>query len=460
MTTAKSQVYKYQQGFGNTHATEALEGALPVGRNSPQKVPYGLYAEQLSGTAFTAPRADNQRSWLYRIRPSVCHTPFEQTPSPNLVKSFEVGSAGHETECESTPNQLRWSPFPVPTAGGVDFVHGMHTLCGSGNPSTRSGLAIHVYLANTDMHSSAFYSSDGEFLIVPQQGRLDIQTEMGHLLVEPNEIVVIPRGIRYAVRLPDGPSRGYILEVFDQRFELPELGPIGANGLANARDFLYPTAAYEDKDDGDYAIINKYQGQLFSITQPHCPFDVVAWHGNYAPYKYDLRRFCTVNAVSFDHLDPSIFTVLTCRSNTPGVAIADFVIFPPRWMVAENTFRPPYYHRNCMSEFMGLISGSYDAKAEGFLPGGASLHSTMSAHGPDRATFEKASTENPQVPVKLAPDGLAFMFETSHMLALTKWALKKEFPGGKMLQKDYYQCWQGLRKYFDPKNKDGKWGEL
>ncbi|KAJ3170413.1 hypothetical protein HDU87_008807 [Geranomyces variabilis] len=454
--TADTKNYSYLSGFGNQHASEALQGALPVGQNTPQKVPYGLYAEQLSGTAFTAPRAENQRSWLYRIKPSVCHTPFQQTPSPNLVRSFATGRA--DSECESTPNQLRWSPFPLPTHGGVDFVHGMHTLAGAGQPSVRNGLAIHVYLANQDMHASAFYSSDGEFLIVPQQGRLDIQTEFGHLMVEPNEICVIPRGVRYAVRLPDGPSRGYILEVFDRHFELPELGPIGANGLANARDFLYPTAAYEDKDDLEYTIINKYQGQLFSIHQPHCPFDVVAWHGNFAPYKYDLRRFCTVNAVSFDHLDPSIFTVLTARSSTPGVAIADFVIFPPRWMVAENTFRPPYYHRNCMSEFMGLISGVYDAKAEGFLPGGASLHSTMSAHGPDAATFAKASTEDLK-PFKLRPDGLAFMFETSLMLSLTKWALQKDQPGGKMLQANYYECWGGLKKYFDPKNRDGRWGE-
>ncbi|KAJ3016604.1 Homogentisate 1,2-dioxygenase [Thoreauomyces humboldtii] len=453
--TTTEQVYTYQQGFGNSHASEALPGALPIGQNSPQKVPYGLYAEQVSGTAFTAPRAENQRSWLYRIRPSVVHTPFEQLPNANVVRSFDVGRP--DSECKSTPNQLRWSPFPLPTHGGIDFVHGMHTLCGGGSPSTRNGLAIHIYSANADMHSSAFYSSDGEYLIVPQQGRLDIQTELGRLMVEPNEIAVIPRGIRFAVRLPDGPSRGYVLEVFGHHFELPELGPIGANGLANARDFLYPTAYYEDKEGGAYTIVNKYQGQLFHIEQGHSPFDVVAWHGNYAPYKYDLRKFCTVNAVSYDHLDPSIFTVLTAKSDTPGTALADFVIFPPRWIVAENTFRPPYYHRNCMSEFMGLISGGYDAKAEGFWPGGASLHSAMTAHGPDRATFEKASTEE-LTPVKLRPDGLAFMFESSLMLSLTNWALDPAFDGGKMVQKDYYKCWQGLHKYFDPNNKDVTYG--
>ncbi|KAI9104850.1 Homogentisate 1,2-dioxygenase [Phlyctochytrium arcticum] len=445
---------KYLQGFGNQHATEALEGALPEGQNSPQKVPYGLYAEQLSGTAFTAPRADNQRSWLYRIRPSVCHKPFDATPSPHLVRSFAVGTP--DSQCISTPNQLRWSPFELPEKEGVDFVQGFRTICGSGEPSTRNGLAIHVYMCNADMKDSAFYNSDGDFLIVPQQGRLNVQTEMGYLYAEPNEILVIPRGIRFSVGLPDGPSRGYVLEIFDRHFELPDLGPIGANGLANPRDFLYPTAAYEDREGLNFSIINKYQGQLYSLQQSHSAFDVVAWHGNYAPYKYDLRKFCTINTVSFDHPDPSIFTVLTAKSATPGVALADFVIFPPRWMVAENTFRPPYYHRNCMTEFMGLISGGYDAKAAGFSPGGASLHSIMSAHGPDRATFEKASNDE-LTPVKLRPDGLAFMFETSHLLSLTKWAVEKDQPGGKQLQDDYYTCWQGLKKYFDPTSKKGKW---
>ncbi|KAI9000185.1 Homogentisate 1,2-dioxygenase [Gaertneriomyces semiglobifer] len=451
---SKAPAYKYLSGFGNQHSTEALEGALPEGQNSPQKCSYGLYAEQLSGSAFTAPRHDNLRSWLYRIRPSVCHTPYTTAPSPGLVRSFAVGP---DSDCQSTPNQLRWSPFELPKHDGVDFVSGLRTVCGSGDPSTRSGLAILVYLANADMSRKAFYNADGEMLIVPQQGALHIQTEMGYLYVEPNEIAVIPRGVRFSVKLPDGPSRGYILEVFDRRFELPDLGPIGANGLANPRDFLYPTAAYEDIDNTSYEITGKFQGQLFRLEQSHSPFDVVAWHGNYAPYKYDLRKFCTVNTVSFDHPDPSIFTVLTCKSANPGTALADFVIFPPRWMVGEHTFRPPYYHRNCMSEFMGLISGGYDAKAEGFLPGGASLHSIMSPHGPDQATFDKASTDDLK-PVKLRPDGLAFMFETCHTLSLSRWALQKDQPGGKMLQDNYYQCWTGLKKYFDPTKKEGKWG--
>ncbi|KAI8929464.1 Homogentisate 1,2-dioxygenase [Entophlyctis helioformis] len=447
--------YSYNSGFGNHFESEALAGALPVGRNSPQKVAFGLYAEQLSGSAFTVPRHDQQRSWLYRIRPSVCHIPFSRIPSDKLVRNFSVvNDQDPNCECESTPNQLRWSPFELPekSADGVDFVHGLQTICGAGSPSNRAGMAIHVFACDKDMTNTSFYNSDGDFLIVPQQGRLDIQTEFGMLLVSPGEIAVIPRGIRYSVRLLDGPTRGYVAEIFDRHFELPDLGPIGSNGLANPRDFLYPVAAYEDKEGVTYHIVNKFQGYLFSTTQEHSPYDVVAWHGNYAPYKYDLARFNTVNTVSFDHPDPSIFTVLTARSGTPGVALLDFVIFPPRWMVGEDTFRPPYYHRNCMSEFMGLISGGYDAKQEGFLPGGASLHSMMTPHGPDRETFDKASTEK-LAPVKLRPDGLAFMFETNQLLSVAKTALKKvKGTPGNVLQADYYKCWQGLGKYFDPTN--------
>ncbi|KAJ3102947.1 hypothetical protein HDU97_000186 [Phlyctochytrium planicorne] len=440
----------YQSGFGNEFATESIKDALPKGQNSPQQCPYGLYAEQLSGTAFTAPRSHNLRSWLYRIRPTVSHLPYKPlTDGTASLLATDFTSSGPNAKFVKTPNQLRWSPFPLTDAADKTFIEGLKTVAGAGDPSSRSGLSIHVYCAGKDMTRQAFYNSDGDFLIVPQQGRLHIQTELGHLHVEPLEIVVIPRGIRFAVKLPDGLSRGYILETFDRHWELPDLGPIGANGLANPRDFLYPVAAYEDVDTGaPFTIVTKYQSDLFYLTQSHSPFDVVAWHGNYAPFKYDLRLFNTINTVSFDHPDPSIFTVLTVKTGNPGVALADFVIFPPRWMVGENTFRPPYFHRNCMSEFMGLISGGYDAKAEGFSPGGASLHSAMSAHGPDKATFEKASTETLQ-PIKLRPDGLAFMFETSMMMYVSKWALD-EASG---LQANYYNCWQGMPKLFNPAKK-------
>ncbi|KAJ1718524.1 hypothetical protein LPJ53_006475, partial [Coemansia erecta] len=371
--------YEYQSGFGNHFSSSALPNALPVGQNTPQVCPYGLYAEQLSGTAFTVGRSGNQRSWLYRIRPSVMHRPFTRYQE----NPFVVGTFDGQTSTV-TPTQIRWLPFDIPE-NSVDFVDGLRTLGGAGDPAVKNGLAVHIYTASRSMDRRAFCSSDGDILLVPQQGRLDITTEFGKLMVAPNEIAVIQRGMRFAVSVPDGPSRGYMLEVYDGHFELPDLGPIGANGLANPRDFQTPTAQYVNQTE-EWTIVNKFQGCLFAATQDHSPFDVVAWHGNYAPYKYNLSYFNVVGSVSFDHIDPSVFTVLTCKSAHPGTAIADFVIFPPRFEVQMGTFRPPYFHRNCMSEFMGLIHGSYEAKRGKFLPGGASLHSTMTPHGPDAAT--------------------------------------------------------------------------
>lgn len=436
-------------GFGNHFSSEALPDALPKNQNSPQKCSYGLYAEQLSGTAFTVERKNNQRSWLYRIRPSVSHKPFTKIDE----KTGLVSQFSDTNNVSYIPNQIRWNPFKstekADSSQNINFIDGLHTLAGAGDPSVRNGLAIHIYNANHDMVDTAFYNSDGDFLIVPQDGRLDVTTEFGRIMVSPCEIVVIPRGIKFAVNFPDGPSRGYVLEVFVGHFELPELGAIGANGLANPRDFLTPTAFYEEKTNCDYTIVNKYVGQLFSAKQNHSPFDVVAWHGNYVPYKYDLNNFNVIGSISYDHLDPSIFTVLTCKSAFPGTAIADFVVFPPRWAVQEHTFRPPYFHRNCMSEFMGIIKGKYDAKAEGFLPGGASLHSHMTPHGPDTPTFEKASNEELK-PVRVADGSMAFMFESSLMLGITKWGLSCS-----EIQENYNAIWQDLKSHFNPNNCSG-----
>ncbi|RVE45437.1 hypothetical protein evm_009872 [Chilo suppressalis] len=432
---------KYLSGFGSEFSSEdpRRPGSLPEGQNNPQRCPYGLYAEQLSGTAFTAPRHDNKRSWLYRIRPSVIHKPFKRfNAAKYLTHNWD--------EQEPDPNQSRWLPFDLPALSErVDFVSGLHTVCGAGDARARHGIAIHMYLCNASMDRSAFYNSDGDMLIVPQQGNLKITTEFGKMEVAPNEIAVIQQGMRFAVYV-DGSSRGYILEVFDGHFKLPDLGPIGANGLANPRDFLTPVAHYEDLEVPDFKIISKYQGALFEATQGHSPFDVVAWHGNYVPYKYDLSKFMVINAVSYDHCDPSIFTVLTCQSTKPGVAIADFVIFPPRWSVQENTFRPPYYHRNCMSEFMGLILGSYEAKEGGFLPGGASLHSMMTPHGPDVQCFQGASNATLK-PEKIAVGTQAFMFESSLSMAITKWGAET----CQKLDAKYYECWQNLPKLFSDK---------
>ncbi|MGB6156956.1 MAG: homogentisate 1,2-dioxygenase [Acidobacteriaceae bacterium] len=422
---------KYQSGFGNEFATEAVKGALPEGQNSPQKAPLGLYTEQLSGTAFTAPRATNRRTWTYRIRPSVTHKPFSEIGT-GLFRS------GPFTELPTPPNQMRWNPVPMPE-GKTDFVDGIVTMGGSGDPAMQIGVGLHVYAANAPMQGRYFYNADGEMLIVPQQGKLGIHTELGILDVAPGELCVVPRGMKMRVVM-EGPSRGYICENYGLTFRLPELGAIGANGLANPRDFLTPAAAFEDAD-GDFRIVGKFLGRMWEAEIDHSPLDVVAWHGNYAPYKYDMARFQCINTVSFDHPDPSIYTVMTSPSVMAGTANVDFAIFPPRWLVAEHTFRPPWFHRNMMNEFMGLVFGEYDAKAEGFLPGGASLHNCMSGHGPDAETWEKASQAELK-PVKL-DNTLAFMFETGLPVRPTKFALET-----KILQHEYYECWQGLKKNF------------
>ena len=421
---------RYFPGFGNHVSTEAVAGALPVGRNSPQRAPFGLYAEQLSGTAFTAPRVDNRRSWLYRMRPAANHPPFTPYAKPTLLRSAPFDDA------PPTPNRLRWDPLPLP-GEPTDFVDGLVSIAGNG------GVGVHLYAATRSMERRAFFDADGELLIVPQQGRLRIVTELGLIEIAPLQIALIPRGVRFRVELPDGTARGYVCENYGHAFRLPDLGPIGSNGLANSRDFEIPAACYEDRDEPT-ELIQKFEGTLWTTPLDHSPFDVVAWHGNLAPCRYDLRRFNTINTVSFDHPDPSIFTVLTSPSDIAGTANCDFVIFPPRWMVAEATFRPPWFHRNVMSEYMGLIEGSYDAKAGGFVPGGGSLHNRMSGHGPDQASYDAALAAD------LAPQRIqqtmAFMFESREVLRPTRFAL--ETP---LMQLDYDDVWTGFTKAELPK---------
>lgn len=426
--------YGYTAGFGNTHCSQAEPGALPIGRNSPQQPPLGLYAEQLSGTAFTAPRADNKRSWLYRILPSVKHgTGFEE------VDIADIRTAPCR-ESKLPSMQFRWPPLEIPEGGEITFLQGLKTIATCGDAATQCGMASHAYVANASMVRDYFVNADGELLIVPQEGGLRLLTEFGILCVTPGEIVVIPRGVRFKVELMDGPIRGYICENYGVSLTLPERGPIGANCLANARDFLYPVAAYEDYE-GDCALYMKSQGRMFRTMLGQSPLDVVAWHGNYAPYKYDLRRFSPVGATLFDHPDPSIYTVLTAPSDLPGTANIDFVIFPERWLVMEDSFRPPWYHMNVMSEFMGLIYGVYDAKPGGFVPGGMSLHNSLVAHGPDAEAFEKGSTK------ALAPEKLsgtmAFMFETRYILDPTAYASELE-----RLDLAYPEAWDALKRNF------------
>jgi homogentisate 1,2-dioxygenase len=423
-----------QTGFGNSFASEAVPGALPVGRNSPQRGPLGLYAELISGSAFTAARASNQRTWVYRRRPSVAVGGYAPYAQPDLLTGAASGQ-------DTPPDPLRWHPVPVPPEqeSVLDFVDGLRTIVVNGDAAAQIGIAVHLYLANTSMHERAFVDADGECLIVPQQGRLHITTELGRLAVGPGEIALLPRGIAFKVAV-EGPSRGWVCENHGAAFRLPELGPIGSNGLANARDFVAPTAAFE-ADDRPHRIVKKFGGRLWQATQRGSPFNVVAWHGTLTPYAYDTRRFNTIGSVSFDHPDPSIFTVLTSPSDTPGWANCDFVIFPPRWMVAEDTFRPPWYHRNVMSEFMGLVHGQYDAKPEGFRPGGMSLHNSMVPHGPDAEAFARA-TEAALAPHKLDAT-LAFMFESRWPMRPTAFALE---PG--RLDSAYADCWAGLDDHF------------
>ncbi len=427
----------YMPGFGNDFETEALPGSLPVGQNSPQRCAYGLYAEQLSGSPFTAPRGLNERSWLYRIRPSVQHTGRFKTVDLPYWKS-----APSTHEHDRPIGQLRWSPVPVPDAR-LTFVAGVRTMTTAGDVNTQTGMSAHFYFVTESMTDEYFYNADGELLIVPQQGSLSFFTELGRIAIAPGEICVIPRGVKFRVELVDGPGRGYMCENYGAKFTLPNRGPIGANCLANPRDFKTPVAAFEDREAASRLTV-KWCGKFYACEIGHSPLDVVAWHGNYAPYKYDLRTFSPVGAILFDHPDPSIFSVLTAASGEEGTANIDFVIFPERWQVAEHSFRPPWYHMNIMSEFMGLIYGQYDAKAEGFAPGGMSLHNCMLPHGPDAQAFGRASGARLE-PEKLTKT-LAFMFETRFPQHLTDFAATLE-----TLQEDYADCWAGLSKKFDGK---------
>jgi homogentisate 1,2-dioxygenase len=442
MMCEETMVLEYMTGFGNDFETESLVGALPKGRNSPQRAPYGLYAEQLSGSPFTAPRSTNERSWLYRIRPSVRHMGTYEPYAQGLWRSAPTMHEGG-----LSLGQRRWGPLAMPQEP-TQFVDGVRTISTAGDVASQSGFAAHIYVANRSMESEYFFNADGELMFVPEHGSIRLATELGIMELGPGEIGVVPRGMLFRFELVDGPVRGYLCENYGAKFTLPERGPIGANCLANARDFKTPVAAFEDIEEPSKIYV-KWCGRHYVTTIGHSPLDVVAWHGNYAPYKYDLRDFSPVGAILFDHPDPSIFTVLTAPSGEAGTANIDFVIFPDRWLVGENTFRPPWYHRNIMSEFMGLIYGQYDAKEEGFVPGGMSLHNMMLPHGPDLDAFEKASRAELK-PHKLSGT-MAFMFETRLPQHLTEYASKLE-----SLQKDYAECWSGLKKRFDG-TPEGNW---
>jgi len=431
MNEGTSMKLKYQNGFGNTFSSEAERGALPVGQNSPQRTPRALYAEVLSLTAFTAPRAENLSTWMYRLRPSAMQAPYRRMAG-GLLRS------GPFDEVETSPNRLRWDPLPLPSKP-TDFVDGLTTIAGSGDPAAHAGLAVHVYRANRSMTDRYFSNADGEMMFVPQSGGIALFSELGKIEVQPGEIAVMPRGVKFKLGLLDKAARGYLCENYGAHFRLPELGPIGAQGLAQKRDFQAPVAAYEERS-GKCELVQKFLGRLWVAESRQSPLDVVAWHGNGVPYRYDLARFMAVNTVTFDHSDPSIFTVLTSPSGQPGVANCDFVIFPPRWQVAEHTFRPPWFHRNVMSELMGLVHGAYESKAEGFLPGGVSIHNCLQPHGPDVPTFDKGSNADLQ-PHRIEKS-LAFMWESRYVFRPTRFAL-----AAPQLQKDYDKVWDGFKKH-------------
>lgn len=422
----------YQSGFGNEFSSEALPDALPRAQNTPQVPNYGLYVEELNGTAFTAPRGVSRSTWTYRIRPSAMHKPFRSIDG-RLIRG------GPFNEVPPTPNQLRWKALPIPTAP-TDFIDGLVTLGGNGDPVAQAGAAIHVYAANASMTDRFFYNADGELLIVPQQGALTLHTELGVLEVPPGQICLIPRGVKFRVEVSAGGVRGYVCENYGQHLRLPELGPIGTFGLANSRDFLAPDAAFEDRE-GDYRLIAKYGGSLWEAEIDHSPLDVVAWRGNYVPFKYDLYKFQCINSVTFDHPDPSIYCVLASPTAVPGTSNMEFGCFPPRWSVAEHTFRPPPFHRNVASEFLGLISGTYIGKGEGFQPGSASLHNCMSGHGPDAEAYERGRSA--ELKPQFLDDTMVFLFETQLPILPTRFALESE-----LLERDYYKHWQGLKKHF------------
>ena len=427
--------FEMMPGFGNDFETEALDNALPQGRNSPQKCAYGLYAEQLSGSPFTAPRSTNERSWLYRIRPSVRHT------GRFLRIEMPLWRTAPDAEPHDLPlGQYRWNPLPLPT-DKTDFIEGMHTMTSTGDARQHLGMATHMYAFNEGMTDRVLLNADAEMMIVPEFGELILFTEMGKMAVPPGHVSVVPRGMMVKIQLSGDVARGYMCENYGAKFTLPDRGPIGANCLANPRDFKTPVAAFEDLET-PHELVIKWCGGFHRTGLEHSPLDVVAWHGNYTPYCYDLAVFSPVGSIAFDHPDPSIFTVLSAPSATPGTANIDFVIFPERWAVAENTFRPPWYHRNIMSEFMGLIKGQYDAKEEGFVPGGASLHNMMLPHGPDADAFDKASNAELK-PIKLT-NTLAFMFETRFPQQVSKFAATSD-----TLQRDYIECWAGLDRNFD-----------
>jgi homogentisate 1,2-dioxygenase len=424
--TRPEDPYEYHSGFGNEFESELIPGTLPIGQNSPQTCAYGLYAEQITGSSFAASRANMTRSFLYRRRPAAVHTSLTEIEgNPTYTASF----LPTDSSLHLVPSQLSWRAFTIPAkdSSAVDFIQGIHTLGGSGHPNLREGIAYHIYAFNSGMPNKAFANIDGDLLICPQEGHLDITTEFGHIYLQPSELCVIQRGLRFKVDIveqysPDG-ARGYIIETWGTKWELPELGPLGGYGLANSRDFLHPTAAIDTTSTVPWTVVTKQLDKYYASDQDHSPFDVVAWHGNYVPYKYDMSKFAYQNSVAVDHTDPSINTVLTAKSRDAEAPLCDFLVFGPRWDVAQNTFRPPYFHRNCASEFLARIYGpTGGGRSEIFVPGGASYEAGHTPHGTaDPRTM--AAMNMDLKPMRVGENQMTIMLESCRSLLFTDWAM-------------------------------------
>jgi len=421
-------------GFGNVHQSEDLPDALPRDQNSPRRVAYGLYAEQVNGSGFVAPRHENRRSWLYRVRPSA-----DQSPAVALPQGFLAGDFLAEPP---EPNLAGWAPLPLPTVA-TDFVDGLATLGGAGSARLRRGYAVHVYAANRGMEDRCFGNADGDLLILPEQGALTLLTELGPLEVAPGQVALVPRGIRFSVLVSVGGARGYVAESFGRPFGLPDRGPVGANGLADARHFRAPSAWHEDRVSLGYRVTAKLAGRLFESTQDHSPFDVAAWQGNHVPTVYDLDAFSPVGNARFDHGDPSIHTVLSAPMDEQGAHTLDLVAFVARWDVTEHTFRPPYFHRNVTTELNGIVR---DAVVPGspFVPGCFFLTPSLVPHGVVAASVERhlaeAAAESPR---RSSESSLWFQFETALPFVPTPWARDAAHRIA-----DWPLVWGAYRKHF------------
>lgn len=426
-----------QSGFGNTHHGEQLPGAVPRSQNSPRHVPYGLYAEQISGSGFVARRGENLRTWVYKVRPSSGHRLLEPLDHATFNTDFADEPAA--------VNLAGYEPLLVPETP-TDFVDGVHTFAGAGDPRTRRGAAIHLYVANRSMEHRAFCNADGDMLLVPELGAMTVQTELGVLDLAPGQIMLIPRGLLFAVHLHDDEARGFIGETYGKPFELPDRGPVGSNGMADERHFRAPTAWAEDRLDPGYRRTVKAGGVLYEVSQDHTPWDVFGWHGNYTPYVFDLSDFAAITTGRVDHMDPSAGTVLSAPLDEPGYNALDFVFFPERFDVSKHTFRPPFFHRNVITEFNGIVQESPRPDSP-FGPGVCFLTPKMTPHGVMARSVEHAlrqSDAEADEPIHLGHGSLWFQFETALPLSLSRWART-----ARNRRLDWDGVWGRYAAYFD-----------